>query len=136
MASGELEERHDGLDTRVVDEDVDGAELAPDAIDHRFDIRSPRDVGLYDKGVPAGRPERPRNLLGLIQVAHIVYCHVRTFRGEHFRKASPDAARRAGHECDFALQLQGILPSKPRRDQSTGCKESRRQNLQIVHMVA
>src|SRR4051812_126772 len=49
----DFEKRNDGLDPRVVHEDVDRADLLPSTLDGGFDVLPFRDVAFHDERAPA-----------------------------------------------------------------------------------
>ena len=108
---------------RVVDQDVDGAELLDDAIDGLLHLLAVRDVALDRRGAPAHLLDLLRGRLGvddalslrdlgedavglgglgrLVRLDLDVRDHdVRAGAGERERVRAAEAARAAGDECD------------------------------------
>src|SRR5690606_13062279 len=104
---GELEERHDGLDARVVDEDVDGTELLPHAVDHGLDVGPARDVALHGDRPAAAAPDVGSGFLGLRGLADVVDGDVGALLGEDLGDAAADAAAAAGDERNLVLESHG-----------------------------
>ena len=98
-----LLDRRDVLDAGIVHEDVHPAQLARGLRHHRRDLGGLRHVGraVVDLHLVL-RPELGDELVDLRLVAEAVQHHVRSGGGEGARDAKADAARRAGHQRDFA----------------------------------
>ena len=102
VALAHLEQRHPRIDARVVDEDVEGAELARDPRDHLPRLGHARDVGLDEHRAPAGRADLVRRLLGRGAIVEVVDPHVGAVAGERERDGAPDPLLGAGDERDLS----------------------------------
>ena len=77
---------------RVVDEDVDAAELLDDGFDHLIDCRCIRDIRLEDFGLAARRLDGGFRFFGFGRVARIVDGDARAHRCKLQRDGTADAA--------------------------------------------
>ena len=100
----QLQERDDGLDAGVVDQDVDGTELLPRLCEQAFEIFAFGDIAR-DGERAAPKPTyvigdlfRPRIEL------QVVDDDVRAFRGEGLRDAAADALPRSRYNGDPAFE--------------------------------
>ena len=84
---------------RIGDEDVEAAELVPDAVEQALDLRRLADVGLDGESVGAPRTHLLERCLGRRLVLQVVDGDVHAMLGELQRDPAADAARAAGHEC-------------------------------------
>ena len=86
------------LDARVVDEDVDGAELVHHAPEHRLHLSLARDVGAMQERVRA----RPANLrggcLGLFLVRDVIQDDVGPRASQRDSGGETDARARTGDQ--------------------------------------
>jgi hypothetical protein len=93
------------VDAGIVDEDVDPAELAPDALDHRGHRRFVGDIGHdgYRPDAAASEIGDGRIRLGLVAADHgDVGAGIR----QAARHAEPDATVAAGDDRDLAAEIE------------------------------
>jgi hypothetical protein len=107
---GQFEERHDGLDARVFDDDVDRTELRPRRVDHPLDVFPPPDVAR-NAGAAAALPANRRHIVQAVAARQIVDGDVSAFSREHFG----DAARRAVTSATLPLSLRTASSSSAAR---------------------
>jgi hypothetical protein len=88
-----------------------GPELAPDAVDHRLDVGSHRDVALDGHRAAAFRSHVVGDRAGLRADADVVDRHVGAFVREDFRDPPADPAARTRHERDLVLQSHEVPPT-------------------------
>jgi hypothetical protein len=92
---GELEKRDDGLDARVVHQDVDRAQFAPHAIYHRFDFGAIRYIRFRGNGPPPLAADPAGDIFRGLSKFDVVERDVRALLREHFGDALADSAARA-----------------------------------------
>ena len=97
-------------DAGVVDQAVEPAEVRRHLLDHRLDLVGLGDVGRVEAGGAARGRDGGGHLFGVAAVAafgigEVVDRDGRAGLAESGRGASPQAARRAGNEIDFACKV-------------------------------
>jgi hypothetical protein len=102
-----------GTDRRVVDEDVDAAELRHRLGDHRIDLILPGNVGDDGDRLDTAGPSLLCDRIGLRLVGPRVDDDVRAFRGQLQDRRAPDVAARAGHQGHLAFELAHEHSSRP-----------------------
>ena len=110
---GELEERHDRLDARVVDEDVEAAELFPRLVDHRLDVGALRDVAFDGDRLAALGLNPFDDVFGRLRAFDVVHGDVRAFFGEDFGDAAADAAARTSDERFLTFESHSCPWQRP-----------------------
>ena len=90
----------------IVDEDIEPAEILHDLIDHRLHGGEIGDVGLVGLRLAALRHDLGDQRFGLLAGVAVIDRDARALCGEAERDLAPDAARRAGHQSDLALQVR------------------------------
>ena len=105
----EILDRRDMLDTGIVNEDVDRAELVGAAFIIRFDLG-----GLGHVGAVVDRSESLASLVDIVRVAEAVDHQLRAFGGQRLRNRKADARGRTGDQRDLAFENHPVLlPALP-----------------------
>jgi hypothetical protein len=91
-------------EARVVDEDIEAAEIADDRTDHRLHGGKIGDVGLIGSCLSALGGDRGDERIGLRARAAVVDRDSRALGRERERDLAAHVARRAGHQRDAAIQ--------------------------------
>jgi hypothetical protein len=92
-------------DPRVVHEDVEATKnfhRLGDGVFHALDIGA---VGAYGPCLTTGRFDGAHHLVGFLRRGGVGKRDGCPIRSQSFSDRGPDAARSAGHECDFVGQF-------------------------------
>ncbi len=107
----EILDRRDELHARIVDEDVDAAEILVGAREHRLDLFGLGQVGaVIARLAPADRLQPLAFYLDRIGVAEAIDDDVGAVGCEGFRDAEPDARGRSGDEGGLSVEHLHLRP--------------------------
>src|SRR5688572_1619261 len=106
---GDVLQRREPVDTRVVDQDVEPAELLDRRVDNGLRIGLLGDVAANGDRLAAGGGDAGDNGLGALLAGGIVDDDGRAFGGEGRGDGGADALGCAGDEGDFSGELAHVL---------------------------
>ena len=104
---GDLFERGEFIDARVVHEDVQQTERLLRFLEQAVDVRFLRDIGLNRDGPAALGGDLGDDLVRAGPAGGVIDDDGGSFRGELFGDGGADAFGRAGDDRDFAVQFFG-----------------------------